>query len=193
MKKLKRYKFKDYPFKFVRLNKIFAYNYEFFYPKPLLYSLLVIVFALSFKNTKYIPFFCSLLSVTLFNLASMMRQNKSFKAKRMTRKKTRENLTEEITYILRNPSGINLSNIILLDFNEAHYDKDNKHITSYYFGELNAHEEKRFLKKQKMNNGMGDKNLGPLYLSATDVFGIERFSFLGCFVMRLLHQSFMLL
>ena len=178
MKKLKRYKFKDYPFKFVRLNKIFAYNYEFFYPKPLLYSLLVIVFALSFKNTKYIPFFCSLLSVTLFNLASMMRQNKSFKAKRMTRKKTRENLTEEITYILRNPSGINLSNIILLDFNEAHYDKDNKHITSYYFGELNAHEEKRFLKKQKMNNGMGDKNLGPLYLSATDVFGIERFSFL---------------
>jgi hypothetical protein len=178
VKRIRINKYKDYPFEFVRLNKIVPYNYRFLYAKPLFVLFIILFLIASIISLNFLPYFLSLLSVYAYTLFVVRKQSQSIVIKRTYNKKTKEERNKSFRYRIENPYAFDLQNVILIDSINAFIDKRGKSEFYRYLGDARPNSVTHENITLEMNTGMGKKEMGPFVVIATDILGIHRCTFI---------------
>ncbi len=173
MKKSRLDSWSDYPFRLTgfKLQYLFIVNTKFFFPKPIFIVSLFLIGSASIISLQFLKVFIPLLAVYWYQKYQVQKSIQGFKFDLETPEKSKENSNENISFKFKNPSNSTLSNFLIFTKNETNFSKK---IITNFIESLPPNKKISKIVSQKMNNGMGIKNVGPSVISYTDGIGLNR-------------------
>lgn len=175
MRKITTDKWSDYPLKFsLNFRNFFILNSRFFHPKPLFILSLWFFGLASILSLKLLKIFIPLLILYFYQKLTIKRSLKNFRIKKNIPPKSKEEKAEEFIYQVDNPNPFEYFNFSLIERNET--SSSQRNLTAFY-PKLEAHQSKRIHHLVPMDNGMGNKSVGPIAAVFTDSLGINRVTY----------------
>lgn len=164
----------DYPIRPYFFLSYQDQSYFFFHPHPLFLLTICLLLFLSFFNFSLLKAAIPLLAIYLYQRKKMKRFQNGFRFKRSFEDKGTEEEDFKFSYEIENASPYALRRGYLVDqFSGSKCDKRGN-LQFARFEELSAHKKKTFNFDVNLNEGMGEKEFGPMGLVLTDPLGISR-------------------
>lgn len=166
-------KFSDYTQNLKIKRNFFIVNIEFFHPKPILIFVIWSLLLLSIFNLHYLKFCIPLICVYFYLKAIMNKHKRTSRIKRNYPLKGKEHELISIKHQISNPSSFNLYNFLFIEFFEGHINTEGitRHIR--YYPKIFRHQNFKYEREVLLNNGMGNKRIGPTQIQFTDPIGIH--------------------
>ncbi|MDA8791650.1 DUF58 domain-containing protein [Bacteriovoracaceae bacterium] len=172
---------KNYLFRNLKLFplKHFFFNNLKLLDSPLFFKTILIILAFkSLLDYHYLKFFIPFIVIYWYSKLTSQKFAQSFFIKRELTKKSKEGNKEELTYKIKNLTGSVVDSMVIFDTLECSKNKDWNIDHSFYIDSFMPHSINKRTYNMLINNGMGDKEIGPICGYFIDSLGLSQYEFI---------------